>query len=154
MTRGNVFLIIDMQFPFVTADADGAYIQATVAETRNAKLRGDRIFLLEDRGGSPTHADIVDELHGYEHSRLMKGQWDGSLQVEMELTRLGLTPDLITACGAFAEECVIATLVGLRDRFPGSELEVIRKACCPRPTYRFSQTDWEAHSRRLGLKLA
>lgn len=143
-----------MQDPFVTADADREYIMAAVAAVQAARERGDHILLLEDTCGQPTHKAILDAMQGYDAcSRLRKGQWDGSLQVEMELTALQLTPERITTCGAFAEECVIATIVGLRFRFPGAELEVLRNACCPRPTWRFTEADWLEKQRALRLQL-
>lgn len=150
----NVFLIVDMQYPFVMRDSDGAFIRAVVEATQAARSRGDHIMLLEDHGGSITHGEILTALQGYSSvSRLHKGQWDGSLQVEMELTTLQLDPQRITTCGAFAEQCVISTLVGLRHRFPAVELEVLRKACVAAPTQRYSESDWKQQGRRLSLKL-
>lgn len=150
----NMLCVVDMQYPFVQAE-DACYVEEAVLAVRAARLRREHILVLEDRGGMSTTSAIAAELEGYDRvSYLRKGQWDGSLQIAIELSdTLRLIPARITACGAFAEECVMATLAGLRERFPGIELEVLRRACVPRPVSRFSLADWERLSRRYALIL-
>lgn len=151
----NLFCVVDMQYPFVQA-MDSCYLAQVVQELRLALMRGEHIVILEDRSGCPTDPAIMAELNSYPYvSFLRKSQWDGSLQIAIELSdSLLFVPDRITACGAFAEECVMATLAGLRDRFPGIELAVLRSACVPRPVGRFSLRDWQDCSRRFRLLLS
>ena len=151
----NMLCVVDMQYPFVNSE-DSCYLAEVVQAVRAARQRGEHILVLEDRGGCSTVSEIKAELEAYPNvSVLRKGQWDGSLQIAIELSdQLARVPARITACGAFAEECVTATLVGLRDRFPSIELEVLRSACVPRPVSRFSPSDWLSLSRRYGLILS
>jgi nicotinamidase-related amidase len=150
----NLLCVVDLQFPFVQAD-DALFVREAVLAVHSAKSRGDHIFMIEDRCGNPTVEAIEEALHDYPNvSRMRKNQWDGSLQVAMELDLIGAQPERITACGAFAEQCVLATLIGLRDRFPTIELEILRKACVPAPGHCFRDCDWCECSRRIGLILS
>ncbi len=151
----SMLCVVDMQWPFLQAE-DSCYVSEVVQAVRQARSLGEHILIVEDQRGHPTHEAITDELEGYPHvSYLRKAQWDGSLQIAIELSdRLKTVPESITACGAFAEQCVMATLAGLRQRFPAIELKLLLKASVPAPATRFSSRDWLACSQRLCLSLS
>ena len=153
MVQEQIFCIVDMQYPFVS-DEDAHRIEAVALASLAARNRNERIFVLEDTHGHSTHDRIKQALCGYDRvSYLRKSQWDGSLQVEIEACQHQLNPAHITVCGAYAEQCVLATIVGLRDRYPTTRLTMIREACCPAPTRQFTDHDWERTSRRLAVSL-
>ncbi|MBX9690344.1 MAG: hypothetical protein K2X27_26760, partial [Candidatus Obscuribacterales bacterium] len=139
----SVLCIIDMQYPFL-GPGDEVYVAAVVEAVIQARSLGKHIVLVEDRAGHPSDGAIKAALEGYLHqSRVSKGQWDGSLPIAIDLQTRGIRPSAIRACGAFAEQCVFATLTGLREEFPWAEIEVLRQACVPAPTGRFNDAAWQ-----------
>lgn len=150
----TILCVVDMQYPFLQEE-DRPYLHEVVKAIQVARAAGRKILLLEDVCGCPTNEVIREALRDYLNvSLLRKNQWDGSLQIEIELTRARILPERITACGAFAEQCVLATLSGLRERFPMSQLEILLSACVPAPVRTFTKQDWLKYSDRLGLILS
>ncbi len=151
----DIFVVVDMQYPFVNVDFDKDKIDSVAAAARSARLRNDYIFLIEDGHGHSTHEVITGELMGYDKTFLLhKAQWDGSGQIKAEVERLNLRPGKFTVCGAFAEQCVIATIIGLRQWYPGTPINVPRNACCPAPTHRYNDAAWQSVGTRLSLVLS
>lgn len=149
----NIFCVIDVQYPFVQAE-DARIIEEIANAVVAAKERGDTIFLVEDRHGHSTDERITNVLRDYARVyRLSKNQWDGSLQIAMKLSDMGIEATKFTACGAFGEQCVLATLSGLRDRYPAVALALIYKGIVPAPTQSFSLTQWQNVCKRLGISL-
>lgn len=150
----EVVVVIDAQYPFVAND--DPRIDTLAATCQEARNDGKHICLIEDGHGHPTHDAIKRAVHGY--TKLHEGwkrQWDGSLQVAELLKKAGITaPGRLIVCGAFAEECVMATVVGLRNLFPTTPITVIRDACFPAPVNRFSDSDWQWHAKRLSFMLS
>lgn len=149
----NVLAIVDVQYPFVNHD-DLKVLQIAAA-AKKAREQGHFIIVIEDTHGCPTHDPIKDVLKGYTNTvSVTKSQWDGSLQIEIALTNANIRPQEFTVCGAYGEQCVLATMVGLRDRFPMTPIRVLRECCCPAPTGRFADRDWERQGRQFRLLLA
>ena len=150
----TILCVVDMQYPFLQ-DEDSPYVREVVKAVVSARAAGRKILLIEDACGCPTHEEVREALHDYRNlSLLRKNQWDGSLQIEIELTKAKVTPGRLTACGAYAEQCVLATLCGLRERFPLTQLEILLKACVPAPVRKFTEQDWSRHARRLALTIS
>ena len=149
----NLFCVVDAQYPFVQAE-DAGIIEEMAQAVLSAMLRGEHIFLIEDRHGHSTDGRITAMLRDYSRVfRVSKEQWDGSLQIAIKLNELGIVPEQITVCGAYGEQCVIATLSGLRDRYPDSKLAMLHAAIVPAPTQRFSIAQWKNICKRLEIEL-
>lgn len=145
--RNDVLLIIDMQHPFVKDDDERVARVALLA--RQARERGNHICVIQDTHGRPLFSLIKAELDGYANqSEGWKSQWDGSLQVQIALGDKLIVPTSFMLCGAFAEECVFDTLIGVRDRYPGIPLSVVRDACCPAPIRQFDDDAWKKRSKK------
>lgn len=151
----TMLCVVDVQYPFVQPE-DHAYIEAILQAIEQAKNEGHYIALIEDNGGSVTDDRVRQALNGYGKliPTLRKGQWDGSLQVAIAVTDMKLNIGCYRLCGAFAEQCVLATGAGLRDRFYQADVEILRSASVPVPVRRFTNGEWERVAKRLRIKVS
>lgn len=150
----NMLFVVDMQYPFVQAE-DAAYVAEVVQLVKSARERGDLVCIIEDRHGNPTIEQVLAELASYSHVlRVGKSQWDGSSAVAYALNAAKFVPANITACGAYAEECVTATVAGLRRFFPTCRIELVKRACVPAPANKYGEDDWLRLGRLLSVELS
>lgn len=148
----DVLCVIDMQYPFVSADDNAEQIDAVVALCREAVSRDELILIIEDTHGHPTADAIKEAVRGYSNVHyLSKSQWDGSLQVSIKCTELKVAPKRVAACGAYDSQCVRATINGMREWFPATPIIVHRNACVPAPTTGMRPNDWANMARRLNV---
>jgi len=150
----TMLCVVDVQYPFVQRE-DDAYVAAILLAVEQAKTEGHFIALIEDNGGSITDDRVRTALNGYgKLVTLRKGQWDGSLQVAIAVTDYKLRIARFRLCGAFAEQCVLATAAGLRERFFEAEVEILRSASVPVPVRRFNNDEWERVAKRLHITVS
>ncbi len=150
----TMLCVVDVQYPFVQRE-DDAYIAAILLAVEQARNEGNFIALIEDKGGTITDERVLASLQGYSKVvTLRKCQWDGSLQVAIAISDFKMQIVRFRLCGAFGEQCVLATAAGLRERFERADVEIIRSACVPVPVRRFNNNEWERVAKRLRITVS
>jgi nicotinamidase-related amidase len=147
----RVLVVVDVQHPYLTA-ADTAYVKRVARLVEAARSAGYFICFLQQRGPSHhVHADLLHVVEGYRHwGKATKGLWNGSMWVQQMIRENGIVPSHFLVCGAFTEECVLATLEGLRYRYGGTPLVVCRNECLNRR----GPFDWSEPARLLNLRFS
>jgi nicotinamidase-related amidase len=125
-----VLVLVDVQPEFVSHD----HPCLTVIEQllQDAIANNCPIITLRD-GSTCLHICVerhVSPLPDSGFVRAKKAQWDGSVQIAAACSNKNFPTDTFVICGSYSGECVMATVLGLREMYPDAQIIVATDACC------------------------
>jgi hypothetical protein len=123
--------VVDVQPKFpVFPETD--YIQNLRRELALAVERQANIVFLEYDGFGETLPPLKETVNQNRYQRIyygVKNERDGSVFVRKAVQDRAFYSEQFRVVGAYTDQCVLATVEGIRSWFPRSHIEVVADAC-------------------------
>jgi nicotinamidase-related amidase len=134
MSPDKTLIIIDVQSKFFPSKIKKRFTRCIIECAKLASyaiINSIPIIVLEYENYGPTHLLLRKTFRNYPYLySATKSIRDGSPEIQKIIISLDLPQNFIV-CGMFLDQCVAATVIGLSNRYPGSEIEVIKEAVEP-----------------------
>ncbi len=130
-----ILVVVDMQSDFLVGFTDDSVPNKTAvinnckkAITKAMKNNNPIIFLEFEYFGK-TIKELRDLVKGYKlkYTKIKEAR-DGSFKIKSVIDEFGLSPKYLKITGIWSDQCVVSTVMGLRNFYPDSHISIISSA--------------------------
>jgi nicotinamidase-related amidase len=129
-----ILVVVDMQDHWFKFFTDRNKLFSVIDNCKKAITKAMKnnnpIIFLEFGNYGRTTKEIRNLVKDYKNKFFkIKHVRDGSDKVKNCIIKNNLNQNYIKLLGAFTEQCLLSTTLGLRDLYPSSNISVLEKAC-------------------------